>query len=403
MNTKITTIDPYPMPAEGSLPRNLAGWKIDSARAVLLLHDMQDYFLRTFRQGAPPVTDLVDNARRLRERSAELDIPVVYTAQPGAMSPEQRGLLRDFWGPGMSADPADTKIVDELQPSAGDTLVTKWRYSAFVRSGLEEVIRETGRDQLLIAGVYASLGCLLTAADAYSRDIQPFLVADALADFSAEDHRSALDYAARCCAAVVSTGQTLAALSGETRGEAGSDDGDGTFSIQASTEISADPATVFEYVSDLARSGQWSPECQGGTWVQGRPGALGSVFRGRNYRGTEVVPWAPVVRGEWTTESEVVESVPPRKFAWAMRDSSGRKQESVWSFHMAPSPGGSRLVHRFWMGELTEGMREILARAGREQEQKFITDWSAKLQADMGNSLARIKHVLESAARKEAS
>ncbi|CAO0836759.1 hypothetical protein SMICM17S_04668 [Streptomyces microflavus] len=28
-------------------------------------------------------------------------MPVAYTAQPGSMTPEQRGLLKDFWGPGI--------------------------------------------------------------------------------------------------------------------------------------------------------------------------------------------------------------------------------------------------------------------------------------------------------------
>ena len=43
----------------------------------------------------------------------------------------------------------------------------------------------------------AHLGVLLTAADAFMNDIQPFVVADAVADFAAEEHTLALRWAGR--------------------------------------------------------------------------------------------------------------------------------------------------------------------------------------------------------------
>jgi isochorismate hydrolase len=394
----IPDIGSYPMPAEASLPGNLVDWRADPARAALLLHDMQAYFLAPYRRDGLPLTDLMTNTRRLRGRAAALGMPVVYTAQPGAMDHEQRGLLDDFWGPGMSADDADTRIADELAPAAADVVLTKWRYSAFHRSQLHQILQRSGRDQLIVTGVYANVGCLATAVDAFSRDIQPFFVADAVADFSAGSHRLALDYAARACACVVSTEQLLGMLArgGDGVREPGAQDR-ATFFIRVDTPIAADLDVVFGYVSDLSRAGEWSPECLGGDWVSGPPGALGSVFRGRNHREPSVVPWAPVVRGEWTTQSQVVESRRPRTFAWAMRDSSGRPQDSVWSFQTRPAPGGCVLTHGFRMGDPTEGMREIFSRAGQDGEQKFVVDWSVKLEADMRQSLARIKAVLESA------
>lgn len=398
----IPAIGCYQMPGQDSLPRNLVSWLAEPARAVLLLHDMQAYFLAPYERGGQPLISLVANARRLRDCAAELGIPVVYTAQPGSMSRAQRGLLHDFWGQGMSADDADTRIIDELRPAPEDMVLTKWRYSAFARSDLADIIRRHGRDQLLVAGVYAHVGCLITGVDAFSMDIQPFLVADAVADFSAADHRLALDYAAQCCAAVVSTSQVLAMLSGTGQAASPHQQRD-VFLIRVETEVAADPAMVFSYLSELASSGEWSPECRGGTWVSGPPGALGSVFRGHNYRSPDVVPWAPVVRGEWITESEVVEARPPHLFAWAMRDSAGRRQESVWSFEMSPVPGGCRLVHDYRMGALTEGMREILARVGPDGEQKFLVDWPVKLEGDMRQSLARIKSAVESGRREGTS
>ncbi|AUG78401.1 isochorismatase [Kitasatospora sp. MMS16-BH015] len=205
----IPAIQPYPMPAEGDLPENTAKWTVDPKRAVLLIHDMQKYFLQPFAAGESPVTDLVRNTTLIREKAAALGVPVTYTAQPGGMTEVERGLLKDFWGPGMKPSPEHKQVVSPLEPREGDLVLTKWRYSAFHRTELLEFMREQGRDQLIVCGVYAHVGVLMTTCDAFTYDIQPFLVADAVADFSLDYHRSALKYAAERCAMTVTTKTVL--------------------------------------------------------------------------------------------------------------------------------------------------------------------------------------------------
>ncbi|GAB3699259.1 isochorismatase family protein [Nocardiopsis oceani] len=208
----LPTIDPYPLPTADELPENRAPWTVDADRAVLLVHDMQRYFLRPYDQENQPVAGATANIAALRAACRTAGVPVVYTAKPGDMSPEQRGLERDFWGGGMKAVAEHTDITAGLAPEGEDVLLTKWRYSAFAQTDLAERMAAKGRDQIIVTGVYAHIGCQLTAADAFMRDIQPFLVADAVADFSADHHRSALLYAAGRCAAVIPTEQALGAL-----------------------------------------------------------------------------------------------------------------------------------------------------------------------------------------------
>jgi isochorismate hydrolase len=197
----IPAIDPYPIPAAADLPGSTAPWRPDPGRAVLLIHDMQRYFLKPFPGDIQDT--LVGNIALLRERCTALGVPVGYTAQPGDMSETERGLLKDFWGPGMRRAPEDRMVVDALAPAAGDWTFRKLRYSAFFRSGLLDRIRGSGRDQLIVCGVYAHVGVLMTAMDAFTNDLQTFLVADAIADFSQEYHRMAIEYAAQRCAVVL--------------------------------------------------------------------------------------------------------------------------------------------------------------------------------------------------------
>ncbi|MFD3557861.1 isochorismatase family protein [Streptomyces goshikiensis] len=199
----IAPISAYPLPTAAELPTSTAQWTPDPSRAALLVHDMQRYFLAPF---PPAVRDpLVRHCAHLRERCAELGAPVFYTAQPGGMTDKDRGLLKDFWGPGMRVDPVDRQIVTELAPRPADQVLTKWRYSAFFRSDLLAQLHAQGRDQLIVCGVYAHVGVLATALEAFTNDIQVFLVADAVADFSADYHRLALDYAAARCSVVTTT------------------------------------------------------------------------------------------------------------------------------------------------------------------------------------------------------
>lgn len=204
---------PYPMPGEADLPKNKVAWMADHSRAVLLIHDMQQYFIDAFTPDQSPVVELIAHIQNLRSCCAELGIPVIYSAQPGGQAPEQRGLLQDFWGSGINDGPYQKRFVDAVAPTERDLLLTKWRYSAFQKTNLHEMMREQGRDQLMICGIYAHIGCLLTATEAFMKDIQPFFIADALADFSEEKHRLALTYAAERCAVTLTTERLVASLS----------------------------------------------------------------------------------------------------------------------------------------------------------------------------------------------
>ncbi|MFI5932110.1 SRPBCC family protein [Actinoplanes sp. NPDC051494] len=167
------------------------------------------------------------------------------------------------------------------------------------------------------------------------------------------------------------------------------------FESRADIHVNATPDDVYAVVSDLPRCGEWSSECTGGSWVDGTPATVGAVFRGENLRTDDVVSWAPVVRGTWRTESEIIAAEPGRAIRWAVRDSTGRAQDSVWSYEIEPADGGSLLVHHFRMGTPTEGIGKITAGMSPAEYRRFVTEWGEKVAADLRETLSRVRTVIE--------
>ena len=207
---RLPGIAPYPMPAAADWPASRADWVLERDRAALLVHDMQHYFVDAFQAG--PVPDLVQHIGTLLSAARSTGVPVFYTAQQGDQLPADRGRQADLWGPGMRQVAEHQPIIPALAPTPEDIVLVKHRYSAFQRSNLEVLLRARGRDQLIVCGIYAHIGCLFTAAEAFQLDIQPFMAGDALGDFSREWHERALAHAADACARVMATAELVAAL-----------------------------------------------------------------------------------------------------------------------------------------------------------------------------------------------
>ena len=168
------------------------------------------------------------------------------------------------------------------------------------------------------------------------------------------------------------------------------------FEMRADLHVQATPDEIYDIVSDLPRSGEWSPECQGGEWVSGEPSAAGSVFRGENLRSNEVVAWAPLIRGTWHTECRITAADRGRTFRWMMLSHAGSDQESVWGFDMEPAgDGGSVLTHHFRMGKATAGIHKIVADLDEDKRERFVDEWGAKIVQDLKDTLQRIKSVIE--------
>lgn len=106
----IPKIAGYAMPQATDFYVNKTKWQVDTQRSVLLVHDMQQYFLEFYDLTAQPIPELIQNTQALIAAARAQGIPVVYTAQPGDQTPEHRQLLTDFWGTGLKQIPISPKF-----------------------------------------------------------------------------------------------------------------------------------------------------------------------------------------------------------------------------------------------------------------------------------------------------
>lgn len=124
----------------------------------------------------------------------------------------------------------------------------------------------------------------------------------------------------------------------------------------ASTEIELivdqPVATMWERVTDVARIGEWSPECVYGAWKGTPEPMLGARFEGRNR----------FPNGDTSTVECVVTAAEPRRvFEYVVLDSSGRVERpgSTWRYELAagPTSGQALIRQRFVHGPGDSGVR----------------------------------------------
>jgi ureidoacrylate peracid hydrolase len=85
---------------------------------------------------------------------------------------KEKLLVTDTWG---------WQIVEELKPQLGDILVNKNRYSGFVNTDLDAVLRTHNIRYLFVTGVATNVCVESTIRDAFSHEYWPILIKDACA------------------------------------------------------------------------------------------------------------------------------------------------------------------------------------------------------------------------------
>ena len=158
----------------------------------LLVIDMQRYFLdrdsHAYLTGSGAV---IRNVGALIGRFRALDLPVIFTRHALGKQ-EDEGIMGTWWGDTLREDDVLSQIVDDLRPVASEVVLRKTRYSAFIGTDLEQILRSNGVKRLFVTGVMTHLCCESTAREAFMRDFEVFFVVDGTSSGDDDLHLSSL-------------------------------------------------------------------------------------------------------------------------------------------------------------------------------------------------------------------
>ena len=145
-----------------------------------------------------------------------------------------------------------------------------------------------------------------------------------------------------------------------------------------SVVVAATPEELYDLVSDIERTGEWSPICVGCSWEDGAGPREGAWFRGGNELDGRT----------WETRSRVVAAERGREFAWQVGGSLVR-----WGYTLAPVEGGTELTETWEF--LTDGLAMFRDKYGAEAEDR-IAARARQAHDGIPATLAAIKRIAES-------
>lgn len=141
--------------------------------------------------------------------------------------------------------------------------------------------------------------------------------------------------------------------------------------------IAASPEALYDMVSDVTRTGEWSPICTACWWHDDDGPREGAWFSGRNEANGRV----------WETKSQVVAAQRAKEFAWMVGGSFVR-----WSYTLMPVDGGTRLTESWEFRP--EGIAMFHEKYGADAQNQ-IEQRSEAARTGIPATLAAIKRIAE--------
>ncbi|HMK45169.1 MAG TPA: isochorismatase family cysteine hydrolase [Methanocella sp.] len=196
---------------------------ITSEKCALIVIDMQDEFVRPgwTPYWVPEATAQVPRIRMLIDRCRERSVPVIYTV----FSKTHGYVDRPATGSSMPNRYADLDIdqscwfVDgriwrDLQPTDGEIVIHKPSYGAFYDTPLETILRNLGKDTVIVSGTMTNYCCGMTARQAFERGFKVVFGSDVNATDDQQMQESELKVLRRGFAKVLSSDEIISTLGG---------------------------------------------------------------------------------------------------------------------------------------------------------------------------------------------
>jgi nicotinamidase-related amidase len=148
-----------------------------------------DYYLKRIRKTVVP------NLKILTENFRSHEAPIIYTRCVSLRGDgsDQTWRHRSI-GLVASLDSKDAEILKEIKPEKGDIVLNKTGSSVFTSTNAEHLLRNMGKSQLVVTGIFTNSCVEGTTRDAGDLGFQALIAEDACAAMSGVGHRHAIEY-----------------------------------------------------------------------------------------------------------------------------------------------------------------------------------------------------------------
>jgi ureidoacrylate peracid hydrolase len=153
----------------------------EPARTALLIIDAQrEYFDPDGALFTEHAAGILENLLALLDGARRSGTRVVWVRHVQAADGSDTGRMADFDDtPSFVAGTPGVEIIPQLVPRADEPVVDKTRYSAFVNTRLESILKTWGVDTVLISGLMTQYCSVTTARHAHDLDYRVIFIADA--------------------------------------------------------------------------------------------------------------------------------------------------------------------------------------------------------------------------------
>jgi ureidoacrylate peracid hydrolase len=153
----------------------------DPARTALLVIDAQrEYFDEDGALFTPHADEIRGNLVALLDAARAAGLPIVFIRHVVAADGSDTGRMADLdETPSFVEGTRGIELIPELAPRPEEPVVDKTRYSAFVNTRLESILKTWGADTVLVTGLMTQYCSVTTARHAHDLDYRVVFVVDA--------------------------------------------------------------------------------------------------------------------------------------------------------------------------------------------------------------------------------
>ena len=201
-----------------------ATFQVVTDRCALLVIDMQDEFVKPgwTPYWVPEATRMVPRVATVIAACRDVSVPVIYIAFAAThhrLDRPRAGAFMPNRYPGVASSPEwfrDGIIWHAVAPHPEDIVIFKPSYGAFFDTPLETILRNLGRDTIVIAGTLTNFCCGTTARQGYERGFHVILGSDVTATDDPDMQEAELRVLRKGFARVMTSTEICAALAAPT-------------------------------------------------------------------------------------------------------------------------------------------------------------------------------------------